>query len=231
MTNRLLIACFLTVVLKTAAAQTLALLPQNPHYFTYQGKPTVVVGSGEHYGAVMNLGFNYDKYLQTLQKEELNTTRLFTGAYYEKPGFWDSEKYLSTSRRPTDTALEKNNGKYELTAWNEAFFARLHDFMKKSAQSGVIVEICLFSAYYGAGWAYHPFNGNNNNNQTPTDLVPQKVNTLDNGAVLKFQKPIRASWYKNSINTTISILKSKTNLGPKEKIRFWFGTTLSLKKT
>lgn len=33
-------------------AQPLKLLPQNPHYFQYQNKPTVLVGSGEHYGVV-----------------------------------------------------------------------------------------------------------------------------------------------------------------------------------
>ena len=43
---------------QTYVAPTLQLLPQNPHYFQYQGKPTVIVGSGEHYGAVMNLDFN-----------------------------------------------------------------------------------------------------------------------------------------------------------------------------
>ncbi len=176
-------ACF------SSLAQTLALLPQNPHYFTYKGKSTVIVGSGEHYGAVMNLDFNYDTYLKTLQADGLNTTRLFTGAYYEKPGAFGIQK--NTMAPANDRLLlpwKKVNDKYDLNVWDEAFFARLHDFMKKAEQSGVIVEICLFSAYYGAGWVYHPFNGRNNVNQTPTDLAPNKVNTLDNGAILKFQE-------------------------------------------
>ena len=40
------------------AAQPLALLPANPHYFVYRGKPTVLVTSGEHYGAVLNGKFD-----------------------------------------------------------------------------------------------------------------------------------------------------------------------------
>lgn len=175
--------------LSSASAQTLALLPQNPHYFTYQGKPTVIVGSGEHYGAVMNLDFNYDKYLQTLQSDGLNTTRLFTGAYYEKPGAFGIQK---NTMAPPENRLtlpwKRVNDKYDLNVWNEDYFVRLHDFMKKAAKSGVMVEICLFSAYYGAGWAYHPFHGTNNLNQTPTNLAPNKVNTLDNGGILKFQE-------------------------------------------
>ncbi|MBD0365597.1 MAG: hypothetical protein ICV53_05770, partial [Flavisolibacter sp.] len=69
----------------------LQLHPQNPHYFLYQNKPAVIVGSGEHYGAVMNLDFDYDTYLKTLQNDGLNITRLFMGAYYERPGAFGIE--------------------------------------------------------------------------------------------------------------------------------------------
>jgi hypothetical protein len=82
----------------------------------------------------------------------------------------------------------KKDGKYDLNTWNDAYFQRLHDFMQQAAQRGVIVEITLFSAYYGAGWAYHPFNGLNNSNGTPADLPANKVNTRDNGSILKFQE-------------------------------------------
>ena len=34
-----------------ASAQPLSLHPENPHYFAFKGKPTVLVTSGEHYGA------------------------------------------------------------------------------------------------------------------------------------------------------------------------------------
>lgn len=170
-------------------SQTLRLLPQNPHYFQYLGKPTVIVGSGEHYGAVMNLDFNYDLYLETLQKDGLNTTRLFPGAYYEQPGAFGIQ--FNTMAPAPDKLLlpwTKKDGKYDLDTWNEAYFQRLHDFMAKAAQHGVIVEVTLFSAYYGAGWAYHPFNGLNNINGTPADLPANQVNTLANGSILKFQE-------------------------------------------
>ncbi|MGZ4049709.1 MAG: hypothetical protein ACXVNN_10125, partial [Bacteroidia bacterium] len=74
--------CMITIV-QTTPAQPLQLLSSNPHYFLYQNKPLVIVGSGEHYGSVMNTAFNYDKYLQRLHNDGLNTTRLFMGAYYE----------------------------------------------------------------------------------------------------------------------------------------------------
>jgi hypothetical protein len=36
------------------AASPLALHPENPHYFLFRGKPTVLITSGEHLGAVIN---------------------------------------------------------------------------------------------------------------------------------------------------------------------------------
>ncbi|WP_373548389.1 cellulase family glycosylhydrolase [Haliscomenobacter sp.] len=172
-----------------AQAQTLQLLPQNPHYFQYQGKPIVIVGSGEHYGAVLNQGFDYTRYLKSMKADGLNTTRLFMGAYYEKPGAFGIEK---NTLAPNETQLilpwQQLQGKYDLTRWNEAYFKRLHDFMKKATENGVIVEINLFSAYYGSGWAYHPFHGQNNLNGTPSDLPSQQVNTLNNGKILQFQE-------------------------------------------
>ena len=173
----------------TFVAPTLQLLPQNPHYFQYQGKPTVIVGSGEHYGAVMNLDFDYDTYLETLQKDGLNTTRLFMGAYYEQPGaFGIQHNTMAPAADKLVLPWNKKEDKYDLNSWNDTYFNRLHDFMQKAAQRGVLVEITLFSAYYGAGWAYHPFNGANNINGTPADLSPNQVNTLNNGTLLGFQE-------------------------------------------
>lgn len=166
---------------------TLQLLPGNPHYFLYKNKPLVIVGSGEHYGAVMNTAFNYDVYLKTLKKDGLNTTRLFMGAYYEKPGAFGIERNTMAPQEPL-VPWKKNNGKYDLTQWDQEYFTRLHDFMNKALQNDVIVEINLFSSYYGAGWSYHPFNGNNNVNYTPVDLPFNLVNTLENGSILTYQE-------------------------------------------
>jgi len=61
----------------------LSLHPENPNYFEYKGKPTILVTSGEHYGAVMNADFDIIKYLLTLKKDGLNYTRIFLGPYSE----------------------------------------------------------------------------------------------------------------------------------------------------
>src|SRR5262249_784924 len=68
-----------------AADQPISLHPENPHYLLFRGKPTVLVTSGEHYGAVLNLDFDYLKYLDELKSCGLNLTRTFSGTYHELP--------------------------------------------------------------------------------------------------------------------------------------------------
>ncbi len=53
-------------MLAAAFSTPLALHPENPRYFLFRGKPTVLVTSGEHYGAVLNLDFDYVRYLDAL---------------------------------------------------------------------------------------------------------------------------------------------------------------------
>ena len=67
------------------AAEPIRLHPANPHYFAFRGKPTVLITSAEHYGAVLNKDFDYRRYLKTLAADRLNLTRVFVGSYREGP--------------------------------------------------------------------------------------------------------------------------------------------------
>ena len=79
-------------------AAPLSLHPDNPHYFLFREKPAVLITSAEHYGAVLNLDFDYVKYLDTLAAEGLNLTRTFSGAYVEDPGAFNiAENTLAPS--------------------------------------------------------------------------------------------------------------------------------------
>lgn len=65
----------------SAPVQPLRLHPDNPHYFLFRGKPTILLTSGEHYGAVLNLDFDYIRYLDELRACGFNLTRTFSGTY------------------------------------------------------------------------------------------------------------------------------------------------------
>ncbi|MEQ8414238.1 MAG: hypothetical protein RIB71_07215 [Imperialibacter sp.] len=190
---------FLSLLLATCSAQAqnvLQLHPQNPHYFQYQGKPLIIIGSGEHYGAVMNLDFDYKTYLNTLGSEGLNHTRLFTGAYLEKQGDFGIKKNTMAPadgrailpwKRSNQPGYALGGNKFDLDQWDPAFFARLKDFMTLASTNKVMVEVCLFSAHYGGGWNYAAFNPANNINGTPA-LEAKEVNTLNNKGLLAHQE-------------------------------------------
>ncbi len=87
--------CALLFVLVSAAVcaaapvemvEPIQLHRENPHYFLWRGKPTVLITSAEHYGAVLNRAFDYKKYLKTLESLGFNLTRTFSGAYCEPVG-------------------------------------------------------------------------------------------------------------------------------------------------
>jgi len=138
------------------SAQPLSLHPENPHYFQYSGKPTIIITSGEHYGAVLNLDFDYKKYLQTLAKDRLNNTRVFAGSYVEPQGAFNIErntlapgenKFIAPWARSSTPGYPNGGNKFDLSKWDEKYFARLKDFMTEADKNGVIVEMNLFCPF------------------------------------------------------------------------------------
>lgn len=170
-------------------AQALQLLPANPHYFKYKNKNIVLMGSGEHYGALVNTAFDLEAYFNTLKNDGLNHTRVFMGAYFEKPGAFGIEKNtLAPRAEHMLLPWASLDGKYDLSRWNEAYFNRLHQLMALAEKAGVIVELTLFSSYYGAGWEYHPFHANNNRQGLDAKLDYRKAHTLENGKLRQYQE-------------------------------------------
>ncbi|MFN0105847.1 MAG: cellulase family glycosylhydrolase [Bryobacteraceae bacterium] len=147
------------------AAQPFALLPANPHYFVYRGKPTVLVTSAEHYGAVLNGKFDYKKYLATLAADGLNHTRIFTGLYREVPGSFNIARNTLAPEAADFVSpfVRDTSGMYDLTGWNPAYFARLRDFLSEADKRGIIVEICLTTTHYNeTHWKLTPWQNNRN---------------------------------------------------------------------
>lgn len=161
------------------ASGVLTLHPTNPRYFLWRGKPTILIGSGEHYGAVLNRQFDYGKYLDTLQRYGLNHTRLFTGLYVEDNGLLRDGPQAGNTLDPAPGQLlcpfarsdtpgyAKGGNKFDLRRWDETYFTRLKDFVTRAAQRGVVVEVSLFCPYYDDRfnqWKLSPLNAANNIN-------------------------------------------------------------------
>jgi hypothetical protein len=160
----------------SSQASPIRLHPENPHYFLFRGKPTVLATSGEHYGAVLNPDFDYVTYLNTLQAKGFNLTRVFNGTYYEEaksnPLMGDQNtlapgpgRYLAPWARSSKPGFYAGGNKFDLDKWDEAYFHRLKDFVREAGKRGIVVELTLFSSTHDAPhWVPSLFQGGNNIN-------------------------------------------------------------------
>jgi hypothetical protein len=171
------------------ASQPIQLHPDNPHYFLWQGKPTILITSAEHYGAVLNPDFDYVTYLATLAKDGLNYTRIFVGGTYVEPlGAFNiprntlapkGDRFLCPWRRSDVSGYAGGGAKFDLTQWDKGYFRRLKDFVSQAGKQGVVVEVALFCPFYAdAQWDLSPLNPKNNVNNTPS-VNRTHVYTLD----------------------------------------------------
>ncbi|MBC8868497.1 MAG: hypothetical protein H8E44_03725 [Planctomycetes bacterium] len=159
---------------QAGAHEPIALHPENPHYFVWRGEPTMLITSGEHYGALLNLDFDYVKYFDALESDGLNHTRTFSGAYREIPssfGITDNplapkpNRYICPWTRSDQPGYYDSGGKFDLTRWDDAYFQRLKDFMTQAQQRGIVVEFTLFCPMYRDElWQACPMNSANNVN-------------------------------------------------------------------
>ncbi len=197
-----LIFCAARHSLPAQPDEPIRLHPENPHYFLFRGKPTVLVTSAEHYGAVLNPDFDYVTYLNVLHASGLNLTRTVNGNYLEsKDGTiipWAADqntlcprpgRYLAPWARSTTPGYHNGGNKFDLDRWDEAYFARLKDFVREAGKRGIVVEFNMNYVMYGEdlGWILNPMNVKNNINgvgKIPFNLV----NTLSDSGVVATQE-------------------------------------------
>jgi len=193
---------FISLVFATLSfmvhSQPFALHPENSRYFLYKNKPTVLITSAEHYGAVLNQDFDIELYLETLHNEGMNYTRIFAGSYVEIPGSFNIGNntlapavgsFIAPWKRVEETGLYHGEKKFDLNEWNPTYFDRLHRFVSVAEKYDIIVELTFFcSTYQDASWERNPFNPGNNINDISSDLNRKKSNMLENGNLTGFQK-------------------------------------------
>jgi len=180
----------------SGAGEALRLHPDNPHYFLFRGQPAVLVTSGEHYGAVLNLDFDYVKYLDEIAACGLNLTRTFSGTYREIPGSFGitdntlaplANRFACPWARSTTAGYFDGGAKFDLSKFDDATFARLKDFLAEASKRGIVVELSLFCPMYDENlWKANPMNAANNVNGVGGVGLNEPL-TLKNGGLLPFQ--------------------------------------------
>ncbi|WP_419189791.1 hypothetical protein [Stieleria marina] len=150
----------------------ISLHPENQHYFQWRGKPTILVTSGEHYGALLNLDFDYVQYFDELKAHGLNHTRVFAGTYRENEGaFGITEnvlapkpgRYISPWARSSEPGKAHGRNRFDLMKWDPAWFERVKDLLRQASDRGIVVELTLFCPMYDdQTWDICPMNAVNN---------------------------------------------------------------------
>ena len=179
-------------------AEPIKLHPRNPHYFLFRGRPTVLITSAEHYGAVLNLDFDYVPYLDELRARDHNLTRVFSGVMLEgERSIKGIEAENTLAPRPERLAVPwsrsstpgyANGGnKFDLSQFDPNYFARLKDFIAEAGKRGIVVEVVLFGSFYNDyNWNLSPLKASNNvNNIGKVDL--KKVYDLSDQALTDVQ--------------------------------------------
>ena len=151
--------------------------PDNPHYLFYKEKPLVLITSDHHYGAIIDMDFDYVKYLEYLSGNGMNLTRIYPGGMFEP-----TDKYLpgnplgprqgrqllpwaksdQTGANPLLAKPGEGSYKYDLNKWNPEYFARLIAFVELARKKDIIVEIPFFNGMYADCWPLMAmYHGNN----------------------------------------------------------------------
>jgi hypothetical protein len=183
MKRTLFLLCLLLYCSEIRAQTPVSLHPENPHYFLFRGEPILLISSAEHYGMVLNSDLNFDFYLNKLENEGFNQTRLFSGVYCEGPGFIDEGdhekkwediqntlaprpgKLLAPWKRSNVPGYYNGGNKFDLDQWDENYFNRLRNFCREAGRREILLELVLFTANYTPqNWLNSPLHARNNIN-------------------------------------------------------------------
>jgi len=171
--------------------------PDNPHYFIYNGKPLVLITSDQHYGAVINLDFDYFAFLNTLQEYGMNLTRIYPGGYVEMKDSYiagnplgpSPDRFILPWAKTAEPGASKFIGGYklDLDTWNPDYFRRLSDFVHQASIRNIIVEVAFFNGMYDDRWMMQPL-FHSNNIQNVGNCEFQQFTTIADEKLVRYQK-------------------------------------------
>ena len=170
--------------------------PTNPHYFEFRGRPTILVTSAEHYGAVINRAFDYQAYLDALKSYGLNYTRIYPAAFIEPEGTFLPENTLAPKSadllqpwpRSQTPGYRSGGNRFDLDRWDPEYFRRLQDFIAQADARDIVVEVCFFNAQNRGSWPMSPLFWKNNIQREDRLSDCNGVQTLAHPALLRRQE-------------------------------------------
>lgn len=183
--------------------------PKNPHWFQWRGKATALITSAEHYGAVINLDFDYRNYLKTLNRDGLNYTRVFAGTFVEPEGAHGIEqntlaprsgRFLAPWARSQTPGYVGGGNKFDLQKFNPKYLQRLNEFIALAAELDIVVELTFFSSTYTEKiWKQSALHPSNNIQAYPVDDWKKNNTTNNSPDVMRTQEAL-VRWLVRELN-------------------------------
>lgn len=145
----------------------------NGHWLEFRGKPILLIGDSITQGW-MELGENFDQraYLDALQRRGVNVVLLWS--------------YIGITDQQADSRIgydapelwpwHRQNGRFDLTRSNGAYFRRLREFVRLADERDIVIVITVHDGWTKTRFAGHPFNRANGG---PLDAREQYVELHD----------------------------------------------------
>ncbi|MHC4619257.1 MAG: DUF6298 domain-containing protein [Planctomycetota bacterium] len=183
--------------------------PDNGRYFTDEGGKAIYLTGSHTWANLQDIGlpgdppFPYEEYLDFMVAQGHNFMRLWM---FEQPerACWTESRItfdpLPWARTGPGTANDGRQ-KFDLAAWNQAYFDRLRRRVVEASRRGIYCAVMLFQGWSlsvnGKGldpWPVHPFNGDNNVNGIDVpytgwdDDIHPSLHSVHNPEVLRHQE-------------------------------------------
>jgi hypothetical protein len=149
--------------------------PDNPRYFTDGSGKAIYLTAAHTWDNLPDIGltdpppaFDFDGYLRFIAEHNYNYIRLWR---WETPKDIEADKIVRYStphpwKRTGPGVAWDGKPKFDLSAFNEEYFARMRKRVEMARDRGIYVSVMLFNGWelQFSNWTGHPFNAENNIN-------------------------------------------------------------------
>jgi len=173
-------------VASAPATGPLRVSAQNPRYFADSTDKIVYLTGAHTWNSLQDMGetdpppaFDWDAYLDFLGQHHHNFVRLWRWelTIWDTKANNDGRRHFCAPhpwpRSGPDLALD-GKPKFDLSRFDDAYFARLRERVASAGQRGIYVSVMLFEGwelqFVEHGWRAHPFNPGNNINGIGSDI-------------------------------------------------------------
>jgi hypothetical protein len=150
-------------------AAPLAVCRDNPRYFCRHGEPVVLFGSGL-WTIIPETNIDIREHNEWYAGFGANSNRASLYAFCVREGE-EGEHVVAPWARTGPGEAADGRPKFDLTKWDERFWARANEYFSDCQQRGIVVLLQMFDEPFIEGgperWRMNPFNPDNNINDIP----------------------------------------------------------------